>query len=68
VLVFGLHTAFEVWIVILKRREYLEVIAINGTIEMLVEGIVMLCELHLFGCKWRPNMEVQNILIKYSML
>jgi hypothetical protein len=31
------------WIVILKETEYLEVIAINGRIEMHVEGRVMLC-------------------------
>jgi len=28
------------WIVILKRRDYLEDIAINGRIEMHLEGIV----------------------------
>jgi hypothetical protein len=29
------------WIVILKRRDYLEDIAINGRIEMHLEGIVL---------------------------
>jgi hypothetical protein len=31
------------WIVILKRRDYLEDVAINGRIEMHLEGIVLGC-------------------------
>jgi len=39
----GFHTAFEMWIVILERRDYFEDTAINGRIEMHLETIV-------FGC------------------
>ena len=37
----GFHTPFEMWIVILKRRDYFEDIAINVQIEMHLEGIVV---------------------------
>jgi len=37
---------FEMWIVILKRRDYFEDIAINVQIEMHLERIVLGC----FGC------------------
>ena len=33
----GFHTPFEMWVVILKIRDYLEDIAINGRIEMHLE-------------------------------
>ena len=39
----GFHIPFEMWIVILKRRDYLEDTTINGRIEMHLEGIVLGC-------------------------
>jgi len=39
----GFHTHFEMWIVILKRRDYFEEVAINGRFEMRLERIVLGC-------------------------
>jgi len=38
----GCHIAFEIWISILKRRDFLEVIAINGRmiLKFYFEGVV----------------------------
>jgi hypothetical protein len=33
----GFHKPFEMWVVVLKRRDYLEVMAINGRIVMNLE-------------------------------
>ena len=45
VLCFGCHIAFEIWIAILKGRDFLEVIAVNGNdnIEMYFEEVVLEC-------------------------
>jgi hypothetical protein len=38
------------WTVILKRRDYLEDIAINGRTDMHIDGIFLwICGLHSFG-------------------
>ena len=56
-LVCDFHTSFEMWIVILNRRDYFEDIDIKGKIEMLpktrVLGIVGCIH---FGSECRPKM------------
>jgi hypothetical protein len=42
-LTYGFHTLFEMWIVILKRRDYFQDIAINGRIDMHLERRVLGC-------------------------
>ena len=39
----GFHIHFEMWIVILKKRDYFEDIAIKGRMETHHEGIVVEC-------------------------
>jgi hypothetical protein len=41
VLPYGLHIPYEMWIVILKRKDHLEDIAINGKIDMHLEEMVL---------------------------
>jgi len=40
---YGFHTPFEMWIVILKIRDYFQDIAINGRIDMHLERRVLGC-------------------------
>jgi hypothetical protein len=59
---------FEMWIVILKRRDYLEDIALNGRIEMLLEGIVVGCvDCILLALSRFERWDVLNTLNKCSM-
>ena len=39
----GFHTRFEMWIVILKRRDYVEDIAVNGNIDIHLERSGLRC-------------------------
>ena len=40
---YGFHTHFEIWIVILKRGDYFQDIAINGRIDIHLERRVLGC-------------------------
>ena len=64
----GFHITFEMWIVILKRRDYWEDIAINGRIEMHLEGIVLeWVDCILLALGRYKRWDVLNTLNKSSM-
>jgi hypothetical protein len=57
------------WIVILKMRDYLEDITINGRIEMNLERIVLGCvDCMCLALSRVQTLNVLNALIKPSML
>ena len=64
----GFHTSFEMWIVILKRRDYFGDVAINGQIEMHLERVVLGCaDCIRIALSRVQKLDVLNPLMKPSM-
>jgi len=64
----GFHVIYDMWLVILKGRDYLEDIAINGMIEVHVEGILLGCvDCIRLALSMDPRWDVLNTLVKPSM-
>ena len=64
----GFHTPFEMWIVIVKGRDYFEDAAINGQIEMHFERMVLGCvDCICIALSGDQRWDVLNTLMKPSM-
>ena len=56
---FWVPYSFKMWIAIVKVKDFLQVIAINGRVilKCILKNIFGICGLHFFGSEWGPVMD-----------